>query len=115
MASNDVEGRKHWDQGVASAGFQGDTSALWDAMVWARETSSFSLAPAKLAAENVKAKVFCDAVRGSYEGEATNEAILVGLLAMPRPCAWCSEKECWIWCEICGGCGMCCVEDFHCI
>jgi hypothetical protein len=115
MSYNEAEeGRKHWDRDVVEAGFNGDVAALWDSMVAARETSSFALPALDLAADEAKLLVFCNAVRDSFGGPIPDEAIKIGLLAMPRACAWCSDTDSWVWCQTCGGCNMCCVDEFHC-
>jgi hypothetical protein len=112
--TEEEQGRKDWNRSVAKAGFRGDTDALWDAMIAARETSGFALPPEDIAADQTRLCVFCDSVRGHLDGTAPDEAIKTGLLAMPRTCAWC-EAECWVWCQTCGGCAMCCSEDYHCV
>jgi hypothetical protein len=82
------QGRKQWADEVAGAGFDGDASALWDAMVTARETNGFGLPPNKLAEDSNKLAAFTEAVRAAFGGPVPDAAIKAGLLVMPRPCAW---------------------------
>jgi hypothetical protein len=114
MQSEEKLGRDRWNKNVADAGYHSDADKLWDAMIAARESNSFGLGPQQLAEDESKLQVFCTAVRNYLGGPAADQAITAGLLTMPRACAWC-ESESWVWCETCGGCEVCCAEDFHCI
>jgi hypothetical protein len=110
----EAEGREKWEETVKRLGYGGNPDKLWDAMIAARESNGFGLSAEQLATDQSKLSVYCRAVRDFLGGPVPDQAITAGLLVMPRLCAWC-ENECWVWCDTCAGCVMCCTEDFHCM
>ncbi len=109
------DGLKYWSLGVKDAGFTGQVGALFEAMVEARESHGFALHSEDLSKDDDKFRQFAEAVCKSFGGSVGSEIIKKGLLGMPRPCAWCSAEESWTWCQTCGGCEICCCDEFHCV
>jgi hypothetical protein len=114
MRSEEEWGRDCWNNTVERLGFGGNPDRLWDAMVNAREQNWATLPIKQIVDDPQKIGQLCEAVRSHLGEYVPNRLIVNALLAMPRACAYC-ERECWEWCDECGGCSTCCDDEIHCI
>jgi hypothetical protein len=114
MRQDEYAERWAWEDAIERLGFTVKVELLWDAMIGAREQSSFGLPVPQLADDPEKLKVFSQTVRSLYGSSLSDQFIVESLLAMPRTCVYC-QHDCAEWCDGCGGCSTCCDSEIHCL
>jgi hypothetical protein len=108
---DDVHGRGDWEEKIENAGFLPDV--WWSALVAARDQCAPEAPFQQIAKDSSLMVAFSKAVRSVVGDSVTDEMILNATVAMPHLCSMCNI-EAWNPCEICGGCVMCCADEYHC-